>query len=103
MQTYVATIDDRAVLAFRAENDEQARALMRKISTRAELRQLMDEDGKPLWDGQSAIGVREASAEEDAEWQRSRDEAISDGEIDLDVGHDPDDWEIYFPEILKGR
>jgi hypothetical protein len=103
MQTYVATIGDKAVLAFRAENDKQARALMQKISTRSELRELTDEDGKPLWDGRSAIGVREASAEEDAEWQRSRDEAIGEGEIDLDAGHDPDDWEIYFPESSKGR
>jgi hypothetical protein len=103
MQTYVATIGDKAVLAFRAEDDDQARALIKKNSTRSELRLLTDDDGKPLWDGQSPIGVREASADEHAEWESSRDEAIGEGEIDLEAGHDPDDWEIYFPDTPKGR
>ena len=38
-----------------------------------------DADGRPLWDGKSAISLREATAAERAEWQRSRDDAIRDG------------------------
>jgi len=26
-------------------------------------------------------------------------QAIRDGEIDLNAGHDPDDWEVYFLEV----
>jgi hypothetical protein len=64
---------------------------------------LVDADGKPLWDGESAIQVREATAAEHAEWKRSRDEAISDGEIDLDAGDDPDNWEVYLMGAPKNK
>ncbi|HEY7301984.1 MAG TPA: hypothetical protein VH684_29175 [Xanthobacteraceae bacterium] len=99
MQTYVATIGGKAVLAFRAEDDEQARDVVDGDSLRSDLRVLTTEEGKPLWDGRSAIGLREASRAEHDEWEKSRDEAIRDGEIDLDAGHDPNDWDIYFIEI----
>jgi hypothetical protein len=52
-------------------------------------------DGKPLWDGESAIEVREATVAQHAEWKQSRDQAISDGEIDLDAGNNPDEWNVY--------
>jgi hypothetical protein len=39
--------------------------------------------------------VREATAAQHAQWKRSRDQAISDGEIDLDAGNDPDEWNVY--------
>ena len=103
MQTYVAVIGGKAVLAFRAQDDEQARVTIERRSMRAELQTLTDADGKPLWDGKSAISLREATAAERAEWQRSRDDAIRDGDIDLNAGHDPNDWEIYFAEGPMGR
>ena len=56
-------------------------------------------EGKPLWDGNAEIQVLRASVAHDAEWQQSRDQAIRDGEIDLNAGHDPDDWEVYFLEV----
>ncbi len=64
-------------------------------SVRSDLKVLVDVDGKPLWDGKSAIQVREATAAQHAEWKRSRDQAIIDGEIDLDAGNNPDEWNIY--------
>jgi len=57
-------------------------------------------------DGKADIQVQLASAVHDAEWKQSRDQAIGDGEIDLNAGHDPDDWEVYFLEVrgtTKGR
>jgi len=84
---------EKAVLTFRAVDDDQARAMIddQEGSVRSDLKVLADMDGKPLWDGKSAIQVREATAAQDAEWKRSRDQAIIDGEIDLDAGNNPDD------------
>ena len=97
MNTYVAIVGGKAVLTFRAVDDDQARAMIddQEGSVRSDLKVLVDMDGKPLWDGKSAIQVREATAAQHAEWKRSRDQAISDGEIDLDAGNDPDEWNVY--------
>jgi hypothetical protein len=97
MNTYVAIIGGKAVLTFRAVDDDQARAMIddQEGSVRSDLKVLVDVDGKPLCDGKSAIQVREATAEQDAKWKQSRDQAISDGEIDLDAGNNPDEWNVY--------
>ena len=97
MNTYVAIIGGKAVLTFRAVDDDQARAMIedQEGSVRSDLKVLVDMDGKPLWDGRSAIQVREATAEQAAEWKRSRDQAIIDGEIDLEAGNNPDEWNVY--------
>ncbi len=97
MNTYVAIIGGKAVLTFRAVDDDQARAMIddQKGSMRSDLRVLVGSDGKPLWDGKSPIQVREATAAQHAEWKRSRDQAISDGEIDLDARNNPDEWNVY--------
>ena len=97
MNTYVAIIGGKAVLTFRAVDDDQAHAMIddQEGSVRSDLKVLVDTDGTPLWDGKSAIQVREATAEQHAQWKRSRDQAISDGEIDLDAGNNPDEWNVY--------
>jgi hypothetical protein len=97
MNTYVALIAGKAVLAFRAVDDDQAQAMIddQEGSMRSDLKVLVGTDGKPLWDGKSAIQVREATAAQHAEWKQSRDQAIRDGEIDLDTGNNPDEWNVY--------
>ena len=60
-------------------------------------------DGKPLWDGESAIEAREATAAQHAEWKQSRDQAISDGEIDLDAGNNPDEWNVYLIKDFRNE
>ena len=49
MNTYVAIIGGKAVLAFRAEDDDQARAIIddQHGSMRSDLKVLVDTDGKP--------------------------------------------------------
>jgi hypothetical protein len=106
--TYVAIIGGKAVLTFRAVDDDQARAMIddQEGSVRSDLKVLVDMDGKPLWDGTTAIQVRAATAEQDAEWKRSRDQAIIDGEIDLDARNNPDEWNVYLmgaPQTNKVR
>ena len=108
MNTYVAIIGGKAVLTFRAVDDDQAHAMIddQEGSVRSDLKVLVDMEGKPLWDRKSAIQVREATAEQDAEWKRSRDQAIIDGEIDLDAGNNPDEWNVYLmgaPQTNKVR
>jgi len=105
MNTYVAIIGGKAVLTFRAVDDDQARAMIddQEGSMRSDLKVLVDADGKPLWDGKSSIQVREATASEHAEWKRSRDQAISDGDIDLDARNDPDEWNVYLMGASKNK
>jgi hypothetical protein len=97
MKTYVARIGGKAVLAFRAEDDDQAQDIVddHEGTLRSDLRELVDEDDKPLWDGKAEIEAREATPAQHAEWEQSRDQAIADGEIDLDAGNDPDEWNVY--------
>jgi hypothetical protein len=105
MNTYVVIVGGKAVLTFRAVDDDQARAMIddQEGSMQSDLKVLVDTDGKPLWDGKSAIQVREATAAEHAEWKRSRDQAISDGEIDLDARDDPDNWNVYLMGAPKNK
>jgi len=62
MKTYVASIGGNAVLAFRAEDDEKVRAMIDD-----QRRRLVGADGKPLWDGKSAIQAQEATTGQHAE------------------------------------
>jgi hypothetical protein len=99
MNTYVAIIGGKAVLAFRAVDDDQAHEMIddgdQEGSMRSDLKVLVGTDGKPLWDGKSAVQVQEATAAQHAEWEQSRDQAISEGEIDLDARNDPNEWNVY--------
>jgi hypothetical protein len=105
MKTYVACIGEVAILAFRAEDDDEAHEMVddKEGSIRSDLRALVGTDEKPLWDGKSAIRVREATTAQHAEWEQSRDQAISDEEIDLDTGDDPDEWSVYLTSIPQGK
>jgi hypothetical protein len=79
MNTYVAIINGKAVLAFRADDDDEARAIVD------------DKEGSM----RSDLEAREATAAQHAEWKQSRDQAIGDGEIDLDARNNPDEWNVY--------
>jgi len=105
MKTYVASIGGNAVLAFRAEDDDNARAMIddQEGGMRSDLKALVGADGKPLWDGKSAIRAHGATTAQHAEWEQSRDQAISDEEIDLDAGDDPDEWSVYLTSIPQTK
>jgi len=98
MKTFVASINGTAALAFRAKDDDQARVMVddHEGDVRSDLHVLIGPDGSPLWDGESPIHVQEATAAQHSEWQQSRDQAISDGDIDLDAGDNPYEWKVYF-------
>jgi hypothetical protein len=86
MQTYVAEIDGRAVMAFRAKNGLKAQNWLDTAQTvRAELMVLQSE-GKPLWDGRMEIIARAATLAEKAAYRRKSVEMSF-----ADEGHNPDD------------
>jgi len=105
MKTYVASIGGNAVLAFRAEDDDKARTMIddQEGGLRSDLKALVGEDGKPLWDGKSAMEAQEATVAQHAEWEQSRDQAINDEEIDLDAGDDPDEWSVYLTSVPQTK
>ena len=105
MKTYVACIGEEAVLAFRAENDDDAHSMIddEEGSIRSDLTVLVGTDEDALWDGKSSLQVREATAAQHAEWEQSRDQAISDEKLDLDAGDDPDQWSVYLTRIPRKK
>jgi hypothetical protein len=66
MKTYVACVGEEAVLAFRAENDDEAHELIddEEGSIRSDLKVLVGTGEKSLWDGtcQSAFKFDPGSA-----------------------------------------
>ena len=105
MKTYVACIGEEAVLAFRAENDDDAHSMIddEEGSIRSDLTVLVGTDENALWDGKSSLQVGEATAAQHAEWEQSRDRAISDERLDLDAGDDPDQWSVYLTRIPRKK
>jgi hypothetical protein len=68
MKTYVAEIGGQPIVAFRAKNFVNALSLAHNPAgwvcfalTGADH---VHKDGRPLWDGKSDIGVRQATSEE---------------------------------------
>lgn len=61
MSLFVAEIAGRGVVAYEAADADEARAL---LADRALLRDLciLQNEGRPLWDGTSEINLREALA-----------------------------------------
>lgn len=94
MQTYVAEIDGRAVIAFRASNDAEAQMwLYTKEAVRSDLAVLQNE-GRPLWDGETPIVVRAATFAEKAAWRRKSVELSEE-----DADHDPDDTLVFLVPV----
>ena len=86
MQTYVAEIYGRAVMAFRAKNGLEAQNWLDTAQiVRAELMVLQSE-GKPLWDGRMEIIARAATLAEKAAYRRKSVEKSF-----ADEDHNPDD------------
>jgi hypothetical protein len=86
MKTYVAVIGGEALLAFRAEDDEQAQAIADddEGDVRSALLEVVRVEGTPLWDGSSRIAVRAATEAEHTVW-----------ETETDVDDDADIFEVF--------
>jgi hypothetical protein len=90
MQTYVAEIEGRAIMAFRARNNEQAQVwVASEESIRSDLVAL-ESQGRPLWDGKTELVVRAATIPEQAAWRKKSVELT-----EQDADHDPDDALVF--------
>ena len=71
MTVYVAEISGRGIAAFNAANDIEAQA---HLANKSFLRDLvvLQNQGRPLWDGVSQIQMRLASPEEAETWQAGK-------------------------------
>jgi hypothetical protein len=87
MPVYVAAIGLRGIAAFHANDDSAAALRVRDCSFRDDL-MVLATAGRPLWDGVTAIDVREALAGEDVKWRASRARAVRQGNIE----HEDDAW-----------
>ena len=92
MRTYVVEIGGDPVAAFRAEDMLAAEAFLGDPTFLADL-QVLESDGRPLWDGRRPITTSLAPQSVHEEWQKARD-------ADPDnVGDDPDDYIVYLVPV----
>ena len=93
MAVFVADINGRAIAAFNAENEIHAEGRAASKSFRADLT-VLENEGRPLWDGTDKILVRKAFPAEEAQFNASQARAISEKEID-----EEDDWLMFLVPV----
>ena len=73
MKIYVAEINGEAIMAFGAEDDGAAFRIVNKKNGDFQLglSDVVRADGKPLWDGESTISPRLATAAEHNQWLKA--------------------------------
>jgi hypothetical protein len=81
MDIYVAEINGRSIAAVSADKISDAEALVKTPEIETEL-MVIENDGTPLWDGETPIYVRPALPEEQAAWRDFEKQEIPAGEID---------------------
>ena len=70
---FVLEIKGMAILAFEADDDEEARAYAQSAGEEQDLTELTS-NGAPLWNGTDAIGLRTATEAEAQLFEESREE-----------------------------
>jgi hypothetical protein len=94
MTVYVVEIDGRGVVAFNDERLPEAQHFALNSALTSDLMVLI-RDGKPLWNGSSALFVREAFPEEQEKWRASQVRAMRAGEID----NEEDMWVLFLVAV----
>jgi hypothetical protein len=80
---YVLSVKGRSLAAIQAPSTAHVADRVRDLAFRDDLMSLAT-DGVPLWDGVTAVDVREALAPEELKWRASRARAVRHGNIDTD-------------------
>ena len=93
MTVFVAEINGRAIAAFNAENEIHAEGRAASKPFRADLT-VLENEGRPLWNGTDEIFVRKAFPAEKAQFNASQARAINQKEIDED-----DDWLMFLVAV----
>jgi hypothetical protein len=101
MRTYIAEINGEALIAFRAEGDDDAYHIVNETNGDLQLglnglNGVVRVDGTPLWDGETEIKVRPATDGEHKIWLDARDAEFGEAkQIDPSMGSDPDALNVY--------
>ena len=100
MPLFTLEVSKRPVLVF-AEEGRDAAAELVASSIGPDLLDFEEEEGRPVWDGEEELSVREATPEEAARWEQGRAEAQQDADAaDGDEGEGPDGFAVFLIEVV---
>jgi hypothetical protein len=105
MKTYIAAVNDEPLIAFRAQDDDDAQSLADDASgyIRGTLLEYTRLGGEALWDGKSEIRTREATPAEHGRWlavlREDTGQAVEGLVHDPEVGDDADDAAVVLVPI----
>ena len=81
MSLFTLEIEGRPIMVFAGEDQTTAELFAEEPSLHEDLMAFAHE-GKPLWDGEAELSVREAHPEEASDWEAAFASAVEDGEAD---------------------
>ena len=96
MVLFTIEAEGRPVMVVAAEDWEEAREFADSEALRADLT-VLEHEGRPLWDGESGLLVREARPEEVSTWEASFARACAGGDADE---ADREDWATFLVEVV---
>ena len=97
MPLFTLEISGRPVLVF-SEGDRGAAEELVASSIGPDLLDF-EEEGRPVWDGEDELSVRDADPEEAARWEQGRAEAQQDADAPGDEG-EPDGVAVFLIEVV---
>ncbi len=97
MPLFTLEVSGRPVLVF----SEDDRGAAEELATSSIGPDLLDfeEEGRPVWDGEEELSVREATSEEAARWEQGRAEAQRNAVADE---QEPDGFAVFLIEVDPG-
>ncbi len=98
MPLFTLEISGRPVLVF-SEEDRGAAGELVASSIGPDLLEF-EEEGRPVWDGEEELSVRDADPEEAARWEQGRAEARQDADAAGDEGEEPDGFAVFLIEVV---
>ncbi len=100
MPLFTLEVSGRPVLVF----SEDDRGAAEELATSSIGPDLLDfeEEGRPVWDGEEELSVREATSEEAARWEQGRAEAQQDADAadGDDEGEGSDGFAVFLIEVV---
>ena len=94
MTIFVVEIDGRAIVAFPAEDRIQADVTVEEEWFLEDIL-VLESEGRPLWDSESDLHVREAFEDEADKWRHAQAQALAEGDID-----NADDYLVYLVPVI---
>lgn len=96
MAHFVLEIEGKPIIVFSTDNQREAEETVQSDAIAEDLLCLLH-DGRPLWNGESDLHVREAHPEEVSVWDGSFARARRDGDA---VDEDRKDWATFLIDVV---